>query len=167
MEGSPFSPLRYRDVAWLNVLRLRLDALNYSWQKLVLEYDSSEQFSLLEGLLGEVNISRIAIALIGTWLVILLPVGFLLMRSGRGQRLDAASEMYLQFCRKLARVGLPRERSEAPGDYAQRVAMARPELAVECQSITGIYDALSYREVGDQQALSLLRRQVRSFNPGK
>ncbi len=165
LEDSPFSPLRYRNVAWLNRLRLRVDALNYSWQRFVLQYDSDEQFRLLDGLLGEVSASRLAGFLIGGWMLILIPVAFSLLRPTGGPRLDAASTLYLEFCHKLAKVGLPRQIAEAPASYAQRIGGQRPELAVDVNAIAAVYDALSYRSVSDEQALKLLRRQVRSFNP--
>jgi len=65
----------------------------------------------------------------------------------------------------LLRVGLGRERNEAPGNFASRVAAARPDLAAEVDAITGLYDALSYRSEPGEEMLARLKRLVRRFSP--
>jgi transglutaminase-like putative cysteine protease len=164
LVDSPLSPLRFRNVQWVNLLRLRLDALNYSWQKFVLGYDRSEQYSVLSKLLGEVSPTRIAITILVLWSVVLLPVALNVLLS-RPTRQDPATRLYLQFCAKLLRVGIGRERNEAPASFATRVAAARPDLAGEVDAITGLYDALSYRSEPGEDLLARLKRQVRRFSP--
>ena len=85
----------------------------------------------------------------------------------RGERLDPATRAYRDFCRKLRRVDLARERAEAPGAYALRVAARRPDLAGEVDSITRLYDALIYRSQESEEGLDLLKQQVKRFRPGK
>src|SRR5690606_23325885 len=38
LAQAPFSARRYRDVAWLNQLRLQLDQVNYQWTRWVVNY---------------------------------------------------------------------------------------------------------------------------------
>ncbi|EGH49368.1 transglutaminase-like protein, partial [Pseudomonas syringae pv. pisi str. 1704B] len=38
LQDSPYSALRYRNVPWVNALRLSWDNLNYGWQRWVLGY---------------------------------------------------------------------------------------------------------------------------------
>jgi transglutaminase-like putative cysteine protease len=165
LANSPLSPLRYRNVAWINRLRLQLDAVNYSWQLFVLNYDSDRQYEVLQDWLGEISASRIASVLFGLWALVLIPVGIsLFMRTGR-VRLEPATRLYQDFCKKLRRVNLARGRGEAPGDFAQRVTECRPELAAEVDSITRLYDRISYKGQRSETALDLLRKQVRNFKP--
>ena len=166
LATSPLSPLRFRNIAWINRMRLQLDAITYSWQRLVLHYDSERQFQLLNKYLGEVSPSRIAMVLVSGWVLVLIPVAFSLLRHSRGRRLDPATRMYRDFCDKLQRVHLRRDRNEAPGSYALRVAALRPDLAVQVDSITRVYDAICYRSEAGEDAVAVLKRQVRKFNPG-
>src|SRR5690606_27696085 len=64
LEGSPFSPLRYRDVAWLNDLRLSWDSINYSWQRWVLGYKAEQQLGLLQRWFGSLDWPRLAAAMV-------------------------------------------------------------------------------------------------------
>ena len=167
LAGSLLSPLRYRNIAWINHARLQLDALNYRWRRLVLDFDSDDQYRLLDGLLGGVTPVRIGLFVGLIWLVVLLPVSFYLIRGHGRKRLDPATRLYLEFCRKLRRAALQRDDAEAPGDYAQRVGSLRPDLASDVHSISGLYDSLNYRGVESEQGLELRRRQVRQFKPGR
>ena len=146
-------------------MRLRLDAVNYSWQLFVLNYDSDRQFQVLEALLGEVSARRVALVLFGFGALVLIPVAISLLGRPQGARLEPASRLYRDFCKKLGRVNLVRGRGEAPGDYALRVAATRPELAAQVDSITRLYESISYRGQRSDTALDLLRKQVGSFRP--
>ena len=55
LADSPLSPLRYRQVAWLNQLRLGWDDLNHGWQRWVLGYQGAQQLQLLQQALGELS----------------------------------------------------------------------------------------------------------------
>lgn len=165
LADSPLSPLRYRNIAWINRLRLRLDAVNYGWQLFVLNYDSNRQYQVLQDLLGEVSVRRIALVLFGFGALVLIPVAISLLGHSRGTKLEPATRLYQNFCKKLRRVNLARNRGEAPGDYAIRVASARPELAAQVDSITSLYEGISYRGQRSDTALGLLRKQVGSFRP--
>ncbi|MCZ6830686.1 MAG: transglutaminase domain-containing protein, partial [Gammaproteobacteria bacterium] len=167
LADSPLSPLRYRNFAWLNRARLQLDALNYRWQRLVLEFDSGDQYRLLDGLLGGVTPVRIALFVGLIWTVVLLPVGIYLVRGRSGKGLDPATRSYLAFCRKLRGVALVRDSAEAPGDFARRVSLQRPDLATDVNTITSLYDSLNYRGVESDKGADLLRRLVRGFRPGR
>ncbi len=43
LAAAPLSPLRYRNIPLLNLLRLRYDALTYRWQSWVVGFDSEQQ----------------------------------------------------------------------------------------------------------------------------
>ena len=75
--------------------------------------------------------------------------------------------MYRDFCDKLQRVDLRRDRNEAPGSYALRVAALRPDLALEVASITRVYDAICYRSEAGEDVVAVLKRQVRKFTPAR
>ncbi|HEY7775671.1 MAG TPA: DUF3488 and transglutaminase-like domain-containing protein, partial [Kineobactrum sp.] len=52
LANSPLSLLRYRGVGWVNMVRLRYEALTYRWQSWVVGFNSERQYQLLEDLFG-------------------------------------------------------------------------------------------------------------------
>lgn len=164
LADSPLSPLRFRDVDWINMLRLRLDAINYSWQLFVLQYDDEFQKSLVEDYLGGVNKFALVSVIVLAWCLLLIPAMVALVWRRRGPRPEPATRAYLEFCDKLARSGLPRLPGEAPGVFARRVAIERPELANEVEAITKAYEALAYRGMAQDIGLGNLQQKVREFS---
>ena len=84
------------------------------------------------------------------------------------RRRDAATAAYLAACERLAAAGLPRRRGESPGDYARRVAAARPDLGATLEALTADYVALSYGNAAAAERDRLtqrLRRAARRFRP--
>ena len=73
----------------LNLLRLRYDALTYRWQSWVVGYNSEEQFDLLHKLLGRVSARKFAAVLIGSWVLVLVPVAISLFMRRPRQQLSA------------------------------------------------------------------------------
>ena len=96
-------------------------------------------------------------------LVALLVLVVWLKWSSRGPALPIASRLYLRFCRRMARAGLPRNPGETPGEYAQRIERALPRLGPMAVRITRAYEKAAY--AGDAQAEKQLRRLLRGFWP--
>jgi transglutaminase-like putative cysteine protease len=168
LKDSPLSLLRFRSVAWLNLLRYRYDALTYRWQAWVVAFDSERQLRLLQDVFGELSASKFAAALIGTWVLVLAPVAVSLLYRRRTHPMKAMDKYYLGFCKRLGDLELGRAPGETPGEYAQRVESAAPELAGQVREITGIYNELAYAEGGPEareELLLRLRRAVRTFRP--
>lgn len=159
MEDSGFSMMRFRDTQWLNTLRLRLDAIDYAWNRWVVSYDQDLQLEFLEDLFGENARSSLLWALGMSTALIFSVAAFFLLRGGQRQLRDPATRGYLALAADLAAMGLPRRTGEGPLDYCARVSAERPELAESMQSVTMLYVQLCYGEqgVGSEQ----LRQEFR------
>ena len=167
---SPLSPLRYRSVAWLNMLRLRYDALTYRWQSWVVGFDSDQQFQLLQNVFGELNARKFAVMLIGSWALVLVPVALSLLRKRNTHELSTIDRYYLRFCDRLARAGISREPGEAPDRYSARAAAVMPAAATTLHEIAGLYNRLAYADanlsaVERSGLLQQFKRAVRQFRP--
>jgi transglutaminase-like putative cysteine protease len=166
LADSPLSPLRYRNVDWINKLRLRYDALTYRWQSWVVGFDSERQFDLLRDWFGEVSGRRFALVFISSWALVLFGVAFGLMRQRDTRRLGPLDRLYLKACDRLASEGLPRAPGETPGQYAARVAEQRPRLAPAFLDLTQRYTDLAYGPGATGSAeLATFRREVGRFQP--
>jgi hypothetical protein len=144
LANSPLSPLRYRGVNWVNMLRLRYDALTYRWQSWVVGFNSEEQYRLLQDLFGSVRAQTFVIVILASGALVLVPVAWLLLGRHRRPPLDPAQQLYLAFCTRLARRGLTRERGEGPRAFCQRVAAADPALSAWAREFTEGFEQLAY-----------------------
>jgi protein-glutamine gamma-glutamyltransferase len=172
LSGSPLSPLRYRSIAWLNIMRLRYDALTYRWQSWVVGFDSDRQLQLLQNVFGEVSARKFATVLIGTWALVLIPVAISLLRRRATHKVSVLDKTYLQFCDRLAGVGVSRAPGETPSQYQARAARAIRSMPTELEQITRLYTELAYADqhLSASDRASLLRdfkRSVRQFRPLK
>ncbi len=165
LAQQPLSANRYRNVNWLNQLRLRADAVNYAWTRWVVNYRDDTQIRVLTRLLGDINPLRMGLLLLGGGgLVIFGVVAMLFGRRLFGTRLPAPQRYYAQFCRRMEQLGYARPPGMAPGNYARWLLRAKPEWEF-VQEVTMCYERLSYRQLSPQeraQQLRKLRRLVKS-----
>jgi transglutaminase-like putative cysteine protease len=139
-------PLSLRgDYPFLTQLRYTLDSLTNSWNQWVLGYTPERQVRLLSrvGVSSPSWKNLTAMLVAGAGIVLLLLTAMTLLQLRRA-RLDPVQRAYRAFCRKLARAGLVRGRSEGPLDFAKRAGGARPQAAGAVQEITRLYLALRY-----------------------
>ena len=134
-----------RNNAVLSKLRLAWDAANTFWNDDVVQFGEVQQNWLLEKL----SIEKGRWEYLGAALVVIL-IGFFGVLSAylawkfKPRARDPAAHVYEQLCRKLAKLGLPRQPHEGPNDYVARVAHARPELAAQLAEVRNVYIGLRY-----------------------
>lgn len=168
MEESGFSMMRFRDNQWLNSLRLRLDALDYAWNRWVVSYDEDLQLDLMNDFFGDDARSGLVWTLgIATATVFAL-VAFFMLRGGKVASRDPATRLYLLLAGDLAALGTRRQHGEGAGDYYRRVSLERPELATDMEKVTRMYEQLSYAPVSQGNAdaeilLAEFRRVLRNM----
>ena len=146
-------------------VRDTFDAITYGWNQWVLGYTPQSQRLLLDDLgLEDWNYGDLIIVLTTTLAALILLLGFMLVRIEK-RVVDPIQRAWLEFCARLARVGLPRAPSEAPHAFARRVMLARADLAQEVSRITRLYTQSRYgRTTPDTETL---HRRVKRFRPRK
>ena len=172
LAATPLSPLRYRSVPLLNQLRLRYDALTYQWQSWVVNFDSAQQFELLQSTFGEISVRLFATLLLGSWALVLVPVAIALFRRRETNPVSPLEKHYRIFCDRMARLGLQRAPGETPSYFARRAAEAVPGYAEQLWRITGLYNTLAYAEAGSNGStrateLRTFIRTVSAFRPDR
>ena len=165
LEDSPLSPLRYRNIDIINTIRLRYDALTYSWQAWVVGFDADKQFDLLKTFFGDFSARKFAAVLLGSFALVLVPVAIALLFRRKTHELSKLDKLYLGFCSRLESMGVAREAGEAPQDFAQRAQQRLPRLAQQIAEVTRRYDQLAYADVDSEEPeLSAFARAVRSIH---
>ncbi|MBP8236933.1 MAG: DUF3488 domain-containing protein, partial [Pseudomonas sp.] len=143
LEDSPFSPLRYRNLSWLNELRLAWDNINYGWQRWVLGYQSQQQLEFLQRWLGRVDAQSLVLGLVGGGSLLLGLLALWLFKPWQRER-DVQQRLFRRFETLLARHGVPRKPGEGPRDYAARAAQQLPEQAQAITAFASAFEAQRY-----------------------
>ena len=164
LDDSPFSPLRYRNVQWLNELRLAWDSVNYNWQRWVLGYRSEQQLGLLQRWFGTLDWQRMALVLLGCGGAVLGLVALWLFKPWRRER-DPLQRQLRRFESLLARYGLRRGKGEGVRDFSARAATLLPQHAQALDAFAKAFEAQCYAGVQtdpEQLGASLkrLRREL-------
>jgi len=172
LSEAPLSALRYRNIPFLNLLRLRYDALTYRWQSWIVGFNSERQLNLLRDIFGEINTRVIATVLLGSWVLVLVPVSISLFRKRATRQVSRPDRFYLKFCERLARLGLVRSAGETPGQFFLRAEAALPAYAGQMRDITSLYNQLAYAgtadgEGADASTLDTFSRAVKRFRPSR
>jgi transglutaminase-like putative cysteine protease len=163
-----FALVRFRNSLLLNDLRLRLEMMDYAWNRFVLNYNQETQFQLFNSLFGNVTRVKIIMAVVSFILLVTLFIAVVIFRKPAIAPRPPATQQYLRFCEYLARHGFARKPGETPLHYLERVAAANPQWREAMQAVTQSYIELAYasKESGngtDPAKLKLLQRRVRNF----
>ncbi|MFM1897256.1 MAG: hypothetical protein RLZZ385_2330 [Pseudomonadota bacterium] len=172
LNESLFTMARLRGIGLINSLRLRLDAIEYEWNRRVVSYDEEVQFQLFERLFGQVTERKVLMLLLGAGALVVFCVALAVIRIRPDRRHSAAEKLYLEFCRRLANAGLPRQRGEGPMDYCRRVSARRPDLAEQMGQLTELYVKLNYApalldESSRRRSLAGLKKSLVRVRPGR
>lgn len=161
-EQSLFSAARLGSLGWLNAIRLRLDAIEYEWNRRVVNYDEDVQSELFSGVVGELNDQKLLLLLIGLAIAIVALLALTVIGVESGHRRSAVDRLYAQLGRELEKIQLGRHCGESPLHYRDRVIAQRPELAELMERITRCFMAINYQHPDmsaerHKQQISLLR----------
>jgi transglutaminase-like putative cysteine protease len=150
LSDTLLSPVRFGHIGWINALRMRADALNFVWHRWVLSYQL-RQNDLLQKLLGEVTLWKLALGLLIPFSLVLGWVALGLLRQRRPKTKDPVDAALLRLIARFESRGLGRKPGEPVGRYAQRIALARPDLAPIIGTVARLYEQLRYAEGGEPQ----------------
>jgi transglutaminase-like putative cysteine protease len=158
LSNNTFSASRYRQLNWLNVVRMRIDAMNYAWTRWVVNYRDTTQTDVLRNLLGEVDATRMALFVVGGGGLIIFVVAVLLWgKQLFGPRQSLEQRLYQRFCARMAKRGYACPAGMGPGEYGRWLVRQKPQWRA-VGDITGCFEALQYRRLSKPQRQQLLQR---------
>lgn len=120
LENSPLRAAALHN-AWLRWWRLRLDEMNYQWQKWVVNYGENEQSTFVKNILGEYSLSRIIWFFTALFSLISLLVFWFVWRQTNLKKLSKAQKRYLRWLKLMSRFGYKRKTGESPNTYLARL----------------------------------------------
>jgi transglutaminase-like putative cysteine protease len=139
-----------RQFAWLNKMRLSVDAINTFWKRGILQFDALTQHALLMRIGIDSTDWHSMAVLLGIAFVAFF-VGILGFLAWRYQpvAMDPAQSEYLRLQRKLEKRGLTRQLHEGPSDFLFRAAASLPAHAIQLRDFRQQY--LSIRYLGSDE----------------
>lgn len=115
----------------LKWLVLKADALNYQWQKWVVNYSQRDQYSLVSRLLGDYSLSRISLVMFMAFCLMSGVMVWIYWLSIGRRRLRPAERRYLRWLGVMSYFGYHRGQGETPRQFLQRVEQGNhPRLAL-------------------------------------
>ena len=144
-------------------MQLAWDTLGYEWNTHVSGFDEDAQRSLLQSF-GIIN--RCPFIMFG-WAsliaAVLLGGQFLSSWWNSRAKPDITLVLYRRFCQRLGTLGVVREPSEGPRQYADRAMRQFPALADEINGIADLYIALRYAPEPGNATTENLARRIKAF----
>lgn len=167
LENTPLSALHFKNIALINAMRLRLDALSYEWQSWVLGFDRNTQSTLLTRLFQGNETWKYALALASALAFVMLPFAVRLWLSERTQ-IAPHERVLREFLQLMSRHGFERELGESLAHLQGRILAANPYGAKQANAFIKTYSAFQYHPdranyIGVSELKRLLRECKRSF----
>jgi hypothetical protein len=142
-------------------VRFIWQTLSYEWDTRLVAFDADVQDVLLTSMgiaSGGPGFLIVEILLVA---IALLAIYFAWMQLRTRSRVDRVKALYEYFCRKTARLGVPRDPCEGPLDFARRAAQSLPNESNRIRQIADTYVLLRY---APEPAPGMLDRFVKEVN---
>ena len=169
LQDNLFSPQRYQDIGWVNWVSLRLDAVNYYWQRWVVGYEGKTQLSLFERIPGNIGFRELGLITAGAVaFIIAAAVLFSMGQQYRRRFHDPWYRLYDRWCRWLERRGVPGARHRPVSVQVEAAVAAFPDQAERLRAFGRIMNRVFYEpgagpgaELKEaRQLLARIRRQT-------
>lgn len=165
LNNELISLYQFKNIAWLNTLRLQFDALDYQWTRWVIGFDSEQQYDLFKRWFGDKAPWKLAVIIGGSLIVSMLLLMLILQLKNSGKRkqqnLTQWQRTYQKALKALDTQGISKPLSMTAGTFAKQVRLERPELAIIFTNITNCYNSLSYQQLSasEQDKFTLMMKQ--------
>lgn len=141
-------------------LQNQWEAMGYSWQRFVLNYDNDQKDAFLSRWLGGASPWRVALAFVAFCVLVVAAIAVGFWAKQQRRRLPPEDRWVAALNQRLAQMGYPREPRETLQDYFHRVAEREPLYRNRLQRVADAYYRVKYR--ADPQAMQPLREACAS-----
>jgi len=170
LNSDVISLYRFKQLTWLNALRLQFDALDYQWTRLVLGYSTKQQGDLLKRLFGQMMPWKLALLITGSllfsFMLFILIFKWRDREKAKDQKLTVWLVLYKRALMLLAKQGLIKESGLTVNAFAKQVRQKYPDIAIHFTRFSHTFNQLNYQtlSVKDQQDLEQkMRTQFAGF----
>jgi len=162
-----FAPIQLdsQTISYLKMARNLWSSVDYSWHRWIINYNRQQQLSFLSGF-GIDTLKSMLYWLVGLIAIVTLFLALYVFRK-QAPVLDKAQIYYAKACRKLAKTGLIKQDNEGANDFALRVSVQLPDIAVSFAHITQLYVHVRYARQTEIGTLEKLKASASAFRVSK
>lgn len=166
LENEWASPQKYGDVAWLQWASLKLDRINYQWQRWVVGYQGQTQMNLMSSLPGNLSLRELGYFSAGLFGAGVLAAGlWSTWRQRRRRPRDPAMRLLDDWQRLLERTGIAVGPASTPSELAASASRQQPEASrlhhAFARAMNNHYYGDGAMRYDDQRRLKGLIRQLK------
>ncbi|MEP1216059.1 MAG: transglutaminaseTgpA domain-containing protein [Marinobacter sp.] len=162
LENEWTSPQRYGDMAVLQWASLKLDLMNYHWQRWVVGYQGQSQMDLMSRLPGGIGLRELGYITAGIIGAGLLLAGLVTAWQYRRVEIrDPFGRTVARWHRLCDRAGVPVRHGETPSQLADRLSRARPAAAGTANAFARMVNKHYYGSESGTEKRSDLARMKR------
>jgi transglutaminase-like putative cysteine protease len=158
---------QFKSIAWLNTIRLQLDALDYQWTRWVLGYSSKQQYDLLKRWFGK-HISwkaAVMVAMVFICAMVLITLLYRIDFKFFNRKNETAWLVLYQKALKIIEAkGLTKPINMTVLDFSTLVKTQLPQISTEFSDFTVTFEQLNYRKLSDsarELKLQCLKKQYK------
>ena len=160
LADNPFLSTAILNKGWLSAIRLRMEALNYGWQRWVLGYHH-QQNSFLSEIFGQITPLKLALFLLIPFAVVIAATTIMILRANVPPKLDPVDRAIMKLSDHLHKQGLQRKPGETVQNYCKRVAGIREEISVLLMQIGCLYEQIRYADGDTEETQIRLKTLVK------
>ncbi len=167
-SNNTFSLHRFRDNAWLNEFRLKMEALDYNWTRWIIGYTADKQNKILQNLMNDIaslkNIKWTSVVYYLMLIFILISVWFIIKKMRTLNQPHNIEQLYQHTILLLANKGLEKPAGMTAQSYVLLVNKQFPDIALIFARFTQIYSMLEYQQLPDTVKVEYVKKAVETFN---
>jgi len=159
LNSDFISLYRIKQLAWLNTLRLKLDAINYQWTRWVLGYSAKQQYDLLKRWFGQsMPWKTAAIIAIALMLAMALFTLFYWLSGAKSNKhkVPPAQVLYNQCLTALEQKGFTKGRHQTTQQFSLVINEQFPHLSADFTELTSVFEWLHYQQHSEQEQGTLM-----------
>ncbi len=143
---------RFKQIPWLNTLRLQLDAIDYQWSKWVLGYSSKDQYHLLKHWLGSVEPWKVSVFIATSLFCVMLMFILFYKLNIKTLKQKAPWLVHYQFIlNQIEKKGLIKPQWMTADDFVLNVKHYWPYIGEDFNEFTQNFNALSYQVLSNEE----------------
>ena len=157
---------QFKNIAWLNSLRLQLDALDYQWTRWVLGYSSNKQYDLLKRWFVNYIPWKIAamVAIVFICAMALLTLLYRVdLRVLKRKGVSPWLSLYQKSLSTIAAKGVSKPVNMTSLDFSTLVSAQLPQISTEFHNFTVTFEQLNYSKLSDAEQKLLQCRLKKQF----
>lgn len=163
-----FSLHRFRNNAWLNEFRLKLEALDYNWTRWVIGYTADKQNKILQNIMNKIstlkNVKWISVFYFIGIMFIFMSVLFVIKKIKIINQPHNIELLYQQILLLLANKGVEKPAGMTAQSYIMVVGKKCPSIALTFAKFTQLYSLIEYQDLPDHVKSKHIKKSIETYH---